>query len=125
MAKILVVDDDRSIVELLQFLLTREGHTISVARDGKAGLAMAHEQLPDLIVLDVMMPEMDGFTVSGSLFKDPELRRIPILILTARGNSREIFELVPNVSLYMEKPFAPEILLENVRKLLPPPTEAA
>lgn len=120
MAKILVVDDDRSIVEILQFLLKKEGHSISIARDGKAALDMAHQDRPDLIVLDVMMPEMDGFTVSGLLFKDPGLRSVPILILTARGNAREIFDLVPNVSLYMEKPFEPETLLQNVRKLLSP-----
>jgi DNA-binding response OmpR family regulator len=118
MSKILVVDDDRSIVEILQFLLSKEGHAISVARDGKEGLEMAQKERPDLIILDVMMPEMDGFTVSGTLFKDPDMRRIPILILTARGNAREILELVPNVSQYMEKPFEPEILLQNVRKLL-------
>jgi len=120
MAKILVVDDDQSIVEILQFLLNKEGHTVCIARKGRSGLEMAQRERPDLIVLDVMMPEMDGFTVSGTLFKDPVMRRIPILILTARGNAREIFELVPNVSLYMEKPFEPELLLQNIRKLLSP-----
>jgi len=118
MAKVLVIDDDESIVEMLQFLLAREGHTVSVAYDGKAGLEMAQKEHPDLIILDIMMPEMDGFTVSGTLFKDPDMRQIPILILTAKGNAREIFELVPNVSLYMDKPFERDILVENVRKLL-------
>jgi two-component system alkaline phosphatase synthesis response regulator PhoP len=120
MANVLVVDDDQNIVEILKFYLAKEGHTVMIARDGKAGLAMAQSEKPDLIVLDVMMPEMDGFTVSGALFKDEAMRRIPILILTARGNAREILELVPNVSLYMDKPFEPEILLANVRKLLKP-----
>ena len=123
MAKILVIDDDQSIVTMLQFLLSKEGHTTCIARDGKTGLEMAHQERPDLIVLDVMMPEMDGFTVSGSLFKDPVMRRTPILILTAKGHSREIFELVPNVSLYMDKPFEPEDFLKNVRKILPPPAK--
>src|SRR5262245_26133122 len=120
MAKILVIDDDKSIVEMLKFLLSRAGHTVSTALDGKAGLTAAQQEKPDLIILDVMMPEMDGFTVSGTLFKDPALRKIPILILTARGNTKDIFNLVPNVSLYIEKPFESRDLLEQIKKLLPP-----
>ena len=125
MARILVVDDDTSIVEILQFLLIKEGHMVLIARDGKAGLEMAQKERPDLIVLDVMMPELDGFSVSGVLFKDPAMRKIPILILTAKGNMRGIFDMVPNVSLYMDKPFETDDLLKNVRKLLPPQTQAA
>ena len=125
MAKVLVVDDDRSIVELLQFLLNKEGYTVCIARNGKEGLAMAQQERPDLIILDVMMPEMDGFSVSGFLFKDPVMRRIPILILTAKGNAREIFDLVPNVGMYMDKPFQPEVLLKNVRQLLIPQAKSA
>jgi len=118
MANILVVDDDPSIVELLQVLLTREGHTVSSAQDGKMGLALAQAKYPDLMILDVMMPEMDGFTVSGELFKDPATRAIPIMILTAKGNTAEIFSLVPNVSMILNKPFDPPELLKLVRQLL-------
>ena len=125
MAKILIVDDDRSIIEMLEFLLKKKGYDVSVARDGQEGLAMAQEIKPDLIVLDVMMPLMDGFSVSGALFQDPRLRNIPILILTAKGTSREIFELVPNVRMYMDKPFAPQDLVANIQKLLLPPDPAA
>lgn len=120
MAKILVVDDDASIVQMVQFLLQRDGHEVLVARDGQEGLETAQQQKPDLIVLDIMMPEMDGFTVTGNLFKDPEMRKIPILIMTAKGNSRDILELVPNVSAYMSKPFDPDDLRQNVKKLLDP-----
>ncbi len=125
MAKILIVDDDPSIVELLQFLLNREGHTLSIARDGQAGLTMAQQTNPDLIVLDVMMPEMDGMTVSATLFQNPVTRRTPILILTAKGHARGILGLVPNVSVYMDKPFEPEELLRNVRRLLAPTANSA
>jgi DNA-binding response OmpR family regulator len=118
MAKILVVDDDKSIVDLLQALLAHAGHEVVVAMDGRAGLAAAKEGKPDLIILDVMMPDMDGFTVSGLLFQDPIMRMIPVLILTAKGQSRNIFELVPNVRFYMDKPFDPPELLEKVRELL-------
>ena len=125
MAKLLVVDDDPSIVELLQFLLTKEGHAVSVARDGKAGLKAARDERPDLIILDVMMPELDGFSVSGELFKDGAMRQTPILILTAKGNTRGIFEMVPNVRGYMDKPFEPDSLIQVVRKILRAEAKAA
>jgi DNA-binding response OmpR family regulator len=120
MARILVVDDDRSIVEMLQFLLAKDKHTVFVAQDGKTGLETAKRERPDLIILDVMMPEMDGLSVSATLFKDPAMIHTPILILTARGRARGIAELVPNVGFYMDKPFEPEELLQNVRMLLKP-----
>ncbi|OGR88895.1 MAG: hypothetical protein A2992_09490 [Elusimicrobia bacterium RIFCSPLOWO2_01_FULL_59_12] len=122
MAKILVVDDDNSIVLVLQHLLTREGHSVSVAYNGKEGLSAAQQDRPDLIILDLMMPEIDGITVSGILFQDPALRRTPVLILTAKGPAaRNILDLVPNVRLYMEKPFDPPELLKNVQRLLAAP----
>src|SRR5207244_3570009 len=125
MAKILVVDDDKTIVDLLHALLVKKGHEVFITMDGKAGLSAAKEKNPDLIILDVMMPEMDGFTVSGLLFQDPVLRMIPVLILTARGYSRDIFELVPNVRFYMNKPFEPSDLLEKVQTMLQFQTKAA
>jgi adenylate cyclase len=125
MAKILAVDDDKSIVNLLQMLLASKGHEVIVAMDGKEGLAAAKREKPDLIVLDVMMPEMDGITVSGLLFQDPVLRMIPVLILTAANHTRNIFELVPNVRFYMNKPFDPADLLEKVQTLLQVPVKTA
>jgi DNA-binding response OmpR family regulator len=118
MAKILVVDDDKSIVDLLRVLLTLEGYEVVAAMDGKAGLATARQEKPDLIILDVMMPEMDGFTVSGLLFQDPVMRLIPVIILTAKHHSRNMLELVPNVRVYMNKPFDPPDLLDRVQALL-------
>ena len=118
MAKILVIDDDKSIVELLRVLLTREGLEVVTAMDGKAGLAAARQVNPDLIILDVMMPEMDGFTVSGLLFQDPVMKLIPVIILTAQHHTRNILELVPNVRVYINKPFDPPDLLSRVQGLL-------
>ena len=118
MAKILVVDDDNSIIEVLRQLLSREGYTVSVAYDGKQGLAATRQEKPDLIILDLMMPEIDGITVSGILFQDPVLRRTPVLILTAMPNARKMLELLPNVRLYMDKPFDPPELLKSVQRLL-------
>src|SRR5258708_22437944 len=117
MAKIWVVDDDASVVLVLQHILTREGHSVCVAYDGKEGLAMARQEKPDLIILDIMMPEMDGMTVSGILFQDPVLKLTPVIILTAKGPAaRKILDLVPNVRVYMDKPFDPPELMTNVNR---------
>src|SRR5204862_1677043 len=118
MEKILIVDDDSSIVDAVRHLLNREGYQIFVAYNGKDGLATARLEKPDLIILDLMMPEIDGITVSGILFQDPVLRLTPVLILTAMGAARSMLELVPNVRLYIDKPFDPPELLKNVQRLL-------
>jgi CheY-like chemotaxis protein len=120
MAKILVVDDDKSIVMLIEHILTQAGLDVRAAYDGREGLAAAREEKPDVIILDVMMPEMDGITVSGMLFQDPVMRLIPVLILTAKGSARNMMELVPNVRVYMDKPFDPPELLKNIQRLLSP-----
>jgi DNA-binding response OmpR family regulator len=125
MPKVLVVDDDKSIVVMLEHLLKKEGYEVIVAMDGKAGLTAARAERPDLIILDVMMPEMDGITVSGILFQDPVMRLIPVLILTAKGSTRNMMELVPNVRLYMTKPFDPAELVKNVQRLLSPHVKPA
>jgi len=125
MAKILVVDDDKSIVDLLQALLTSHGQEVFVAMDGRAGLATAKQEKPDLIILDIMMPEMDGFAVSGLLFQDPVMRMIPVLILTAMARTQNNFDLVPNIRLYMTKPFDPADLLSKVQTLLQSQFKAA
>ncbi len=121
MAKVLVVDDDKSIVVLIQHVLEKDGHTVFSAYDGKEGLTLARQEKPELIVLDLMMPEIDGITVSGILFQDPVMKLIPVLILTAMGTARPMMELVPNVRLYMDKPFDPTELMKNVQRLLAAP----
>lgn len=118
MAKILVVDDDPSVVEMLTFILTRKKYTVVCAHDGKEGLAVAKREKPDLIILDIMMPVMDGLSVSGILFQDPVLRLTPVLILTAKESAQHMFTLLPNVRLYMTKPFDPHDLCQNILRLL-------
>jgi CheY-like chemotaxis protein len=118
MAKILVIDDDQSIVNMLATLLSQKGHSVSTAGDGKSGLAAARQDKPDLIILDLMMPVMDGFTACGILFQDPVMRLIPVIILTALNDKRDAFELLPNVRIYMTKPFDPKTLLHNIQTLI-------
>ena len=118
MAKILVVDDEKDVVELLKFLLEKDGHTVSTAFNGKEGLVMVSKESPQLVLLDVMMPEMDGYTVQSTLMQNPNTKNIPILILTAKGQLRDIFSTAANVKGYMEKPFDPKALRAKIKEII-------
>lgn len=118
MARVLVVDDERDVVELVKFLLERDGHSVLEAYNGKEALEKAQNELPDLIVLDIMMPEMDGYTVNAHLNEREETRKIPVIILTAKGQMRDVFEMSSNVAFYMEKPFDPKHLREKINEVL-------
>jgi two-component system alkaline phosphatase synthesis response regulator PhoP len=118
MAKLLVVDDEKDIVELLTFLLQKDGHHIIHAFNGIEALKLVAVEIPDLIILDIMMPEMDGYAVYSKLSENPITRSIPILILTARAKMRDLFEVAPNVASYVEKPFDPEFLRGKVLEIL-------
>jgi DNA-binding response OmpR family regulator len=118
MAKVLVVDDEKDVVELIEYALGKEGYSVSGAYNGKEGLEAAKADPPDLIILDVMMPEMDGFTMNNRLMDDPQLRAVPVIILTAKGQMRDMFETLPNVRRYVEKPFDPSELRRHVADIL-------
>ena len=125
-AKILVVDDDPDIVEAISAVLEAHSHQVITARDGVEGLDKLKEERPDLLILDLLMPRMDGFAVLREL-QDPRRSRysnIPILILTSirEDVSRRRYELETglelNVDDYVEKPIDPHTLVERVQKLL-------
>jgi len=125
-AKILVVDDDPDILDAVSMILETQGYQVVTARDGIEGLATLKAEKPDLMILDLLMPKMDGFGVCKEL-EDPrwaKYKDIPILILTSvrEEASRRRYELETglelNVDDYVEKPVAPDILLERVGKLL-------
>ncbi len=125
MAKILTVDDEKDVLTLMKFILEREGHEIMEAHDGAEALSIMgieppapEKKLPDLIILDIMMPVMDGYTLNSRLQQSDLTSRIPVLVLTAKGQMRDLFELAPNVGAYLEKPFEPKHLTEMVKKLL-------
>ena len=118
MAKLLVVDDEKDIVELLTFLLQRDGHDITPAYNGIEALEAVAKDTPDLIILDIMMPEMDGYAVYARLSESPATRSIPILVLTARAKMRDLFEVAPNVAAYVEKPFDPKSLRDKILEIL-------
>jgi len=114
----LIIDDEKDVVELVKFLLEREGHQTFEASDGEEGLECARRERPDLIILDIMMPQMDGFTVSTHLMEREATRNIPIVILTAKGQVRDSFQIFPNVRYFIEKPFEPKDLKNKIGEIL-------
>jgi len=124
--KILVVDDDPDILDVLTMILESQGYHVVTAQNGVEGLAQIEAEEPDLMVLDLLMPKMDGFAVYKKL-QDPKwakYRDMPILVLTSvrEEASRRRYELETGRKLevddYIEKPFSPDILLERVDKLI-------
>lgn len=117
--KVLIADDEQNIVISLEFLLSREGFQVFVAQDGEEALAKARAEKPDLVLLDVMMPKMNGFDVCQALRADPELAAVRILMLTAKGRETEISKgLGLGADAYMTKPFSTKELVVQVRALL-------
>jgi len=118
MARILIVDDEADVVDLLIYLLGRAGHQVLTARNGKEGLSRVLEEAPDLIVLDIMMPEMDGYTMNQHLLADARARRIPVIVLTAKGGLQDKSAVAPNIQSHIEKPFDPKDLTDCIDKIL-------
>ncbi|EKE03615.1 MAG: hypothetical protein ACD_20C00176G0010 [uncultured bacterium] len=119
MSKILVIDDDMAILELLQINLELLGHDILTSPDGIKGFALAQQEIPDLIVLDVMMPEVDGYTVAQRIRHNEATKDIPILMLTALGMLKDkVHGFDSGVDDYLIKPFELEELKVRVRALL-------
>ncbi|MBN3032597.1 MAG: response regulator [Candidatus Saganbacteria bacterium] len=117
--KILVVDDEPDVVSLLTLLLTAQNYQVAVARDGAEALAKVRDEKPGLVLLDVMLPEVDGYEVARVLKSDDRYRRIPIIILTAAGQERTgAPEPAVGVEGYLTKPFETAELLERIAAVL-------
>lgn len=116
---VLIVDDDELLVELLAFKLGQKGASVSSASDGEEGLAMARTEKPDLVVLDGMMPGMDGFEVLRQLKESEETKDIPVVMLSARGQEQDVVSgLNLGAAEYLSKPFMPEELILKIQRLL-------
>jgi two-component system alkaline phosphatase synthesis response regulator PhoP len=127
MAKILVVDDEPSVVMLMRFVLEKSGHAVSEAHNGVEALKIlgvdpenASSELPDVILLDVMMPIMDGLETAETLREHPRASKVPILVVSAKGDMRGLFQEMPQVVGFFQKPFDPKLLREAIAKVAPP-----
>src|SRR5271157_2757088 len=115
---ILVVDDDKAVTALLSGLLSQHGYTVWEAHDGLECLLEVRKNIPDLIILDIMMPEINGYDVCSNLKFDEKFKHIPIIVLTSREQ-----ELDPGIGQlmgidYMHKPIDSKILIEKIQKIL-------
>jgi len=116
--KILVVDDERQIVKLVEINLHKAGYDVVQAYDGVEALEKVASEKPDMIVLDVMMPRMNGFDVLKRLQADPATEHIPVIMLTAKAQDADIFAgWQSGVSSYLTKPFNPKELLTFVQRI--------
>jgi two-component system alkaline phosphatase synthesis response regulator PhoP len=116
--KILVVDDERHIVRLVEVNLQKAGYTVTTAYDGIEALEKVAADKPDMIILDVMMPRLDGFETLKKLQADAKTRDIPVIMLTAKAQDADIFKgWSSGVSSYLTKPFNPRELLTFVERI--------
>jgi len=116
---VLAADDDEDILDLVAFRLERSGYTVIVARDGEEALELAAKELPDLAVLDVMMPKVDGFEVTRRLRADEATSRMPIILLTARSQDADVQQgFEAGADDYLRKPFSPDELRARVQAIL-------
>jgi two-component system phosphate regulon response regulator PhoB len=117
--KILVVDDEEDVLELVRYNLDKNGYKIKTATTGEDALTKARAKLPDLIILDLMLPGIDGLEVCKKLKSDTKTQNIPIIMLTAKGEEADIVTgLELGADDYVTKPFSPKVLVARVRRIL-------
>jgi CheY-like chemotaxis protein len=121
--RILVVDDDENILSLERTILEQKGFDVTTAAGGAEALQLLGERTFDLVLLDVMMPEIDGFTVCRRIKEDPKTRDLPVIFLTAKGGGEALAEgFESGAVMYINKPFTANKLLTIVNTMLEPPT---
>jgi len=118
--RILCIEDDPEMIDLIRLILGRRGFEVIGAAGGQAGLQAIRQQLPDLVLLDLMMPDMDGWEVYQQMKADEKTRNIPVIVVTAKAQSIDkVLGLhIARVDDYIVKPFSPQELLHSVEKVL-------
>ncbi|MFP4647977.1 MAG: response regulator transcription factor [Halorhodospira sp.] len=117
--EILIVDDETNIVLSLEFLMKQAGYRVRTAEDGEQALQALEEQLPDLVLLDVMMPRKDGFEVCQQIRQNPDWADLPVIMLTAKGRDVEREKgLAMGADDYITKPFSTQEVVETVQSIL-------
>lgn len=126
--KILIADDEPNIVAAIEFLLQQNGFEVAIARNGEEALKLVEANLPDLVLLDVMMPKKSGYEVCARIRERPEWRHIKVMMLSAKGRESEVTKgLSMGADLYVTKPFSTRELMAKIKALLDqtPSPEAA
>ena len=119
MPRVLVVDDEVNIVRLIQVNLERQGYQVETANNGAQALAKIRESRPDLLVSDVMMPEMDGFELLANVRRDPVLNDLPVIMLTAKAQDADVMRgYTHGADMYLTKPFNPAELITFAKRIL-------
>lgn len=117
--RVLVIEDEEDIAELIRYNLEREGYQISLAASGEIGVKMARNDMPDLIILDLMLPGLDGLDVCKVLKGDSKTKEIPVVIVTAKGEESDIVTgLEVGADDYLTKPFSPKVLIARIRSVM-------
>ncbi len=125
-ASIVVVDDEEDILELVSFNLKREGYSVRCAHSGEEALKAVNDKYPDLVILDLMLPGLDGLEVCRMMKGEPKTRHIPVIMLTAKGEESDVVAgLELGADDYVTKPFSPKVLIARVRSVLRKRTEEA
>ncbi|MBC8378546.1 MAG: response regulator [Planctomycetes bacterium] len=118
-AKILIVEDEEDVLELVRYNLEKNGYLTEAANNGRKALEKARSKSPDLILLDLMLPEVDGLEVCRTVKKDPQTANIPVVMLTAKGTEADIVAgLEMGADDYITKPFSPRVLMARVKAVL-------
>ncbi|MEJ2683595.1 MAG: response regulator [Candidatus Sulfobium sp.] len=119
MSKVVVIDDEPFILMMLEDRLRSAGISVVTLREGRNALEVIRRERPDLVILDWMMPEVSGLEICASIRRDPDLKDIPIFMLTAKGeDTHERLGLECGVTRYITKPFSPKALIEMVKKVV-------
>ncbi len=117
--QVIYIEDEPEMVDLVSLILNRKGFTVKGANGGREGLDLIKKELPDLVLLDLMMPDVDGWDVYQQMKADEKTRKIPVIIITAKAQSIDkVLGLhIAKVEAYISKPFTPQELLDSVDKI--------
>jgi two-component system response regulator VicR len=118
--RLVYIEDEQEMIDLVRLILGRRGFDVIGANGGREGLDMVRQQLPDLVLLDLMMPDMDGWDVYQQMKAEENTREIPVIVVTAKAQSIDkVLGLhIAKVDDYISKPFSPQELVESVEKVL-------
>jgi DNA-binding response OmpR family regulator len=118
--QIVYIEDEQEMIDLVRLILSRKGYDVMGANGGREGLDLVREKLPDLVLLDLMMPDMDGWDVYQQIRAEEATRNIPVIVITAKAQSIDkVLGLhIAKVNAYISKPFSPHDLVESVERVL-------